>query len=118
MDIVTDTVRLLIINKYLLGDSLTPRAAETFLALLLSVTERYKFLSDSHHRLEFLKLQLDLIEVHNPKYNYGWYSFIFYYYLLYHFRGIFPGGGIIELLGTKLAEFPPPWNFVNFMSKP
>ncbi|XP_023330399.1 RAD50-interacting protein 1 [Eurytemora carolleeae] len=44
------------------GDSLTPRAAETFLALLLSVTERYKFLSDSHHRLEFLKLQLDLIE--------------------------------------------------------
>ena len=47
----------------LLGDSLTPRAAETFLALLLSVTERYKFLPDSTLRLHFLKLQIDLIEV-------------------------------------------------------
>jgi len=44
------------------GDSLTPRAAETFLALLLSVTERYKFLPDSTLRLHFLKLQIDLIE--------------------------------------------------------
>ena len=50
-------------HDVLLGDSLTPRAAETFLALLLSVTERYKFLPDSTLRLHFLKLQIDLIEV-------------------------------------------------------
>ncbi len=45
------------------ADSLTPRAAESFLALLLSVTERYKFLSATHHRQDFLQLQIDLIEV-------------------------------------------------------
>jgi len=43
------------------GDILTPKAAESFLALLLSVTERYKFLPVAN-RLEFLRLQIDLIE--------------------------------------------------------
>ena len=94
LDIVTDTVRLTKVVKYLIGDSLTPRAAETFLALLLSVTERYKFLSDSHHRLEFLKLQLDLIEVHNPLYNYGWSSFSSYSFVIISVTAYdFPGGG-------------------------
>ena len=44
------------------GDILTPRAAETFLALLLSVTERYKFLPVANSRLDFLRLQIELIE--------------------------------------------------------
>jgi len=45
-----------------LGDGLIPRAAESFLAVLLSVTERYKFLTASQHRLQFLELQLQLLE--------------------------------------------------------
>jgi len=45
-----------------LGDGLVPRAAESFLAVLLSVTERYKFLTASNHRLQFLELQLQLLE--------------------------------------------------------
>jgi len=45
-----------------LGDGLIPRAAESFLAVLLSVTERYKFLTVSQNRLQFLELQLQLLE--------------------------------------------------------
>jgi len=45
-----------------LGDGLVPRAAESFLAVLLSVTERYKFLTISQNRLQFLELQLQLLE--------------------------------------------------------
>lgn len=43
-------------------DGIVPRAAQSFLALLLSVTDRYKFLSASHHRLDFLDLQVELLE--------------------------------------------------------
>jgi len=45
-----------------LGEGLVPRAAESFLAVLLSVTERYKFLTNSQNRLQFLELQLQLLE--------------------------------------------------------
>jgi len=45
-----------------LGDGLVPKAAESFLAVLLSVTERYKFLTVSQNRLQFLELQLQLLE--------------------------------------------------------
>lgn len=45
-----------------LGDGLVPKVAESFLAVLLSVTERYKFLSAGQHRLQFLELQLQLLE--------------------------------------------------------
>jgi len=45
------------------GDGLlVPKAADSFLAVLLSVTERYKFLAASTHRLDFLELQLQLLE--------------------------------------------------------
>jgi len=44
------------------GGSFTPRAAEIFLALLLSVTERYKLVSSYNHRIQFLNMQTDLIE--------------------------------------------------------
>lgn len=43
-------------------DNLVPAAAQSFLSILLSVTERYKYLSHSEHRLEFLELQLQLLE--------------------------------------------------------
>merc|ERR1719300_1385694 len=41
-------------------DNLVPAAAQSFLSILLSVTERYKYLSHSEHRLGFLELQLQL----------------------------------------------------------
>ena len=44
------------------GDQLVPAAAQSFLSVLLSVTERYKFLKFSEHRLQFLELQLQLLE--------------------------------------------------------
>ena len=44
------------------GDNLVPSAAQSFLSILLSVTERYKFLTHSEHRLQFLELQLQLLE--------------------------------------------------------
>jgi len=43
-------------------DGITPRAAESFLTLLLSVTERYKFLSATKHKIDFLELQVELLE--------------------------------------------------------
>ena len=45
-----------------IGDNLVPSAAQSFLAVLLSVTERYKYLPLSQHRLQFLHLQLELLE--------------------------------------------------------
>ena len=45
-----------------IGDNLVPSAAQSFLAVLLSVTERYKYLPLSQHRLQFLQLQLELLE--------------------------------------------------------
>ena len=45
-----------------IGDNLVPSAAQSFLAVLLSVTERYKYLPHSQHRLQFLQLQLELLE--------------------------------------------------------
>ena len=44
------------------GDQLVPAAAQSFLSVLLSVTERYKYLKFSEHRLQFLELQLQLLE--------------------------------------------------------
>jgi len=43
-------------------EGLVPRAAQHFLAVLLAVTERYKFLALTQHRLQFLELQLQLLE--------------------------------------------------------
>ena len=44
------------------GEGQVSRAADSFLAILLSVTERYKYLAVSQHRLDFLELQLQLVE--------------------------------------------------------
>ena len=44
------------------GDNLVPAAAQSFLSVLLSVTERYKYLARPRHRLTFLELQLQLLE--------------------------------------------------------
>ena len=44
------------------GDQLVPAAAQSFLSVLLSVTERYKFLKFPEHRLQFLELQTQLLE--------------------------------------------------------
>ena len=41
---------------------MVPSAALSFLSILLSVTERYKYLSHSQHRLQFLELQIQLLE--------------------------------------------------------
>ncbi|XP_074647667.1 RAD50-interacting protein 1-like [Tubulanus polymorphus] len=43
-------------------DMKVPECGESFMTLMLTITDRYKLLPDAHHRLQFLNLQLHLLD--------------------------------------------------------